>query len=121
MASGLTTTTELADSLPTIISSARIVREQADVMTQLVERQTLGVGIGLSWNEVALQKLTAQAISENTELDNPQQIADTPFTITPTVVGIQTRITDRVAARISQNSYARIGALAQNAIERKKD
>lgn len=121
MASGNTATTALADSLPTLIASARIVRENEGVMPQLVEKQTLGEGVGLSWNEISLAQLTAQSITETTELDNPQQLSDTLFTVTPTVVGIETLITDRVAARISKNAYAKIGSLAQNAIQRKKD
>lgn len=121
MAAGNTTTQSLADSLPTVIASARIVREQAQVMTSSVDRVTLTRGTGTGWNEVSLEQLTAQAVTENTELDNPQQLEDTLFTVTPTVVGIQTLITDRVALRISRNAFARTGRLAQNAIERKKD
>lgn len=121
MATGYSTTDALADSLPTLIASARQVREFEGVMPQLVEKQTLGEGVGLTWNEVSLAQLTAQAITETTELDNPQQISDTLFSITPTVVGIETLITDRVAARISKNAYAKLGSLAQNAIQRKKD
>ena len=121
MPTGYTTTGALADSLPIWISSARIVREYEGVMPQLVDKQTLGEGIGLSWNEVSMAQLVAQDISENTELDNPQQMEDTLLTITPTVVGIEILITDRVAARISKTAYAKIGSLAQNAIQRKKD
>jgi len=121
MASGTTTTDALADSLPTIIASARIVREHEGVMPQLVEKQTLGEGIGLTWNEVKLDQLTAQNITETTELNNPQQVSDSLLSIEPTVTGIETLITDRVAARISKNAYAKIGSLAQNGIQRKKD
>lgn len=121
MAVGNTITGSLADSLPTIIASARIVREYEGVMPQLVDKVTLGEGVGLSWNEVKYDQLTAQAITETTELDNPQQISDSLFTVTPTVVGIETVITDRVAARITKNGYAKLGSLAQNAIQRKKD
>lgn len=121
MGSGNTTTTALADSLPTVIASARIVREQEGGMPQLCDKVTLGEGTGLTWNEVSFAKLTATAISETTVLDNPQEISDTLFSITPTVVGIETVLTDRVAARISKNAYAQIGGLAQNAIQRKKD
>lgn len=121
MASGMTTTTALADSLPKIIASARLIREAEGVMPNLVEKQTLGEGIGLTWHEVSLAALSAQLITETTELDNPQQISDTDLSITPSVIGIQTRLTDRVAARISKNAYAKIGSLAQNAIQRKKD
>ena len=121
MATGNTTTGALADSLPTVISAARITREFEGVMPQLVDKVTLGEGIGLSWNEIKFDQLTAQAVTETTELDNPQQLSDSLLTITPTVVGIETVITDRVAARISKNAYAKIGSLGQNAMQRKKD
>jgi len=83
--------------------------------------ETLGEGIGLSWQEITYDKLTAQAVTEQTELDNPQQLSDTLLTITPTMVAIETFLTDRVQARINKKGYAKIGSLAQNAIERKKD
>jgi len=121
MASGNTITDSLQDSLPSMIASARIVREFAGVMPNLVDRQRLDENTGTVWNEVAMSKLSAQAVSENTELDNPQQMEDTLMSITPTVIGVHTVITDRVALRISANAYAQTGSLAQNAIERKKD
>lgn len=121
MASGWTTTGSLDDSLDDVRSSARIVREYEGVMPQLVEKQTLGEGIGLSWKEISYAQLTAQAITETTTLDNPQQIADSLITITPTVVGLETFITDRVGARISKKGLAKMGSLGQNAIQRKKD
>jgi len=121
MAAGNTITDSLADSIPTMIASARIVREFAGVMPNLVDRQRLDENTGTVWNEVSMAKLTAQAVTESTELDNPQQMTDTLFSITPTVIGVHTIITDRVALRISANAYAQTGSLAQNAIERKKD
>ena len=121
MAVGNTITDSLADSIPTMIASARIVREFAGVMPNLVDRQRLDENTGTVWNEVSMAKLTAQAVTESTELDNPQQMSDTLLSITPTVIGVHTVITDRVALRISSNAYTQTGSLAQNAIERKKD
>jgi len=121
MATGWTTTGALADSLPTVISSARLVREFEGVMPQLVDRVKLGEGIGLTWHEVSLAQLEAQRITENTDLQNAQQLSDTDLSITPYDIGIHTFITDRVAARIDKKSYAKTGALAQNAIQRFKD
>ena len=121
MSVGWTTTGSLADSLDDVRSSARIVREYEGVMPQLVDKKTLGEGIGLSWQEITYAALTAQAVTETTDLDNPQQISDSLLTITPTVVGIETFITDRVAARISKIGLGQIGSLGQNAIQRKKD
>lgn len=121
MASGFTTTSSLGDSLDDVRSSARITREYEGVVPQLVDKQTLGEGIGLSWNEITYAQLVAQAITETTELDNPQQITDTLLTITPAVVAIETFITDRVRARINKKGFAKIGQLGQNAMQRKKD
>uniref|UniRef100_A0A6H2A0F8 Putative capsid protein n=1 Tax=viral metagenome TaxID=1070528 RepID=A0A6H2A0F8_9ZZZZ len=119
--SGWTTTSALADSLDDIRSSARIVREYEGVMPQLVSKETLGEGIGLSWQEITYAALTAQAVTETTELDNPQQLSDTLLSITPVVVGLETFLTDRVQARINKKGYAKIGSLGQNAMQRKKD
>lgn len=121
MASGYTTTSAVADSLPEWIMSARQVREYEGVMPQLVDRQTLGVGLGNTWQEVSFAQLSAQSVTETTDLDNYQQISDTNLAITPTVVGIAVLITDRVRDRIAKVAYAKMGSLAQNAIERKKD
>ncbi len=119
--SGWTTTSALADSLDDVRSSARIVREKEGVVPNLVTKETLGEGIGLSWQEIKYDQLVAQAVTETTELDNPQMIADSLISITPTVVGLETFITDRVQKRISKKGYARMGVLGQNAIQRKKD
>jgi hypothetical protein len=121
MATGNTVTDSLSDSLPTAIASARIVREQKGIMTQLVDKETLANNTGLTWNEISLAQLTAQSVTEQTELDNPQQLSDTLFSVTPTVIGIQTLITDRVGRRLSSKSIAKFGSLAQNAMQRKKD
>lgn len=121
MAVGWTTTGSLADSLDDVRSSARIVREDEGVMSQLADKVTLGEGIGLDWQEILYEKLTAQRVTENTELDNPQQLVDSLITITPVVTGIETFLTDRVQKRISALGFAKIGQLGQNAIQRLKD
>lgn len=121
MASGNTTTDALADSLPTVIQSARIVREYEGVMTQVVDRIALGEGEGLNWNEVSLAKLTAQRVTESTIFNNPQQLSDTLFSLSPVMAGVHTVITDRVANRIAAVAYGKLGSLAQNSIERLKD
>ena len=121
MAAGDTITQSLTDSLDTVVASARQIREFEGVMPNLVDKITLAEGTGLSWREVSMAALTAQTVTETTVLDNPQQMSDSLMTITPTVTGIQTLITDRVASRLNPKAYAQLGSLAQNAIQRKKD
>lgn len=121
MPGGRTTTQALADSLDVIVASARSTREQVGVMTKSVSLVTLERNTGLTWKEITLAQLTAQNVTETTVLDNPQQFSDTAFTVTPTVTGVHTFVTDRVGERISKKSLARMGSLAQDAIERLKD
>lgn len=121
MAVGINTTGVLADSLPTLIQSARVVREYEGNITKLVDRQTLPEGQGLTWNEIRLDKFTAQDITETTELDNPQLLDDTLFSVTPYQIGIHTVVTDRMKRRVSKNVVALIGPLAGNAIAQRKN
>ena len=121
MAAGRTHLQDLADSIPTIIAGARIVREFEGVMVRLSDRTNLAEGTGDKWNEISLSQLSAQGVTETTELNNPQKLQDTLFTVEPTVVGVQTIITDKTMRRISKKVAAKIGVLAQSAIQRKKD
>ena len=121
MASSTTYTSSLGDSLPDMVMSARQTREYVGVMPNLVDRQTLGSGAGLTWHEVEYAQLTAQGVAETENFDNPQEITDTDLPVTPTVVGIHTLITDRVTQRIATVGLSQLGTLGQNAIQRKKD
>jgi hypothetical protein len=103
-------------------SSARAVREQEGGISQLVDRRTLGDGIGPNWNEVTFAALTAMAVTEQTDMDeNFQQMSDSLLTITPTLIGISTFITDRLRKLMNKTAFASTGGLAMNAIIRKMD
>jgi hypothetical protein len=116
-----TVTTQLDASLPTVITSARLVREQEGDMPALVERRKLNEGTGDTWHEVSYAKLTAQAVTETTENENIQQVSDTDFAIQPTMVQIATMLTDKVGRNITKNGLREIGRLGQNAMQRKKN
>lgn len=121
MASGMTTTGSLADSLNQVVAQARIEREFEGVHKRVTDWNTLEEGTGLNWEEISLGQLSTTAVTENTELNNPQQIADTLLSVTPVVTGIQVRMTDRVYRRLSKKVIAQTGKLAGNAMERTKD
>jgi len=116
-----TVTSQLDASLPTAITSARLVREQEGDMPGLVERRTLGKGMGDTWHEVSYAKLVAMAVTETTTNDNIQQVSDTDFNIKPTMVQIATMLTDKVGRNITRNGLREIGKLGQNAMQRKKN
>lgn len=121
MPSGETFIANLTDSLNSMVASARAVREFKGVMTNLVDKQTLDPGTGITWNEVSYAKLTASSASETERFENPQQYSDTNFPVTPSLKVVHTVITNRVAERIAKIGFAEMGALAQNAIQRLKD
>ena len=121
MAAGNTTTGALADSLDTIAAAARSRRQFDGVMPQLVDRVELDANTGTSWKEVVLANLSAQAVTENTVLDNPQQYDDSAITITPEMVQIQTFITDKTGRNLSSKVLAKMGAMPGEAMMRKKD
>ena len=121
MAAGNTTTGSLADSLDTIQAAARSRRQFDGVMPQLVDRVELDANTGTSWREILLANLAAQAVTENTVLDNPQQYDDSAITITPEMVQIQTFITDKSSRNINSKVLAKMGAMPGEAMMRKKD
>lgn len=121
MATGDTTTGSLANSLPTVIESARLFEEYDMIVPKTVDLQRLGTGLGNTWNEIRLNQIVAQGITETTVMDNPQQFADTLFSVTPTMVQVFTRITDKTMRRVSGNVAALIGRASQLAMNRKMD
>ena len=94
VAVGNNTTSTLADIADTILASARARREYDEVIPQLADRYDLDANSGISWKEVVFEKLNAQAVDENTVLNNPQRYTSTPQTVTPQMIQIQTVITE---------------------------
>jgi hypothetical protein len=121
MAAGTTVTGSLADSLPTMIQSARLFEEYEMIVPKTVDQQKLPKGQGNTWNEIRVNQLQAQNITENTVMENAQQFDDTIFSVTPVLVQIMTRITDKTFRRVSGNVSALLGRAAQLAINRKMD
>lgn len=121
MATGETHTGSLTDSLPSILASARIVREYAGVNKKTCDQVSLDANTGLSWQEISLAQISAQDITETATNNNPQQIQDTLLSATPSMSQILIKITDRAMRRIASVVKAKIGPLAMNAMARKKD
>ena len=123
MATGPTTTGSLSDSLPYSIAKARQIREFEGTFMRTTDQTTLQEGEGLDWNEISIAQLNAQAVTESMTLNNPQQLSDTLFQITPLVAGIHVKATNRTWARIAGvvKSQASVGKLSQNAMQRYKD
>ena len=122
MATGDTTTGSLTQSMPYTIAKARQGREYEGTFMRTTDQTTLSEGEGLDFNEISIAALNAQAITETSTLNNPQQLADTLFSVTPLIAGVHIKATDRTWRRISKvvKSQADVGKLAQNALQRQK-
>ena len=121
MPTGETTSGTLADSLPSMIADARIVREYDGTWQRTTDVRTLKDGTGLNWQEISLAQLVASDITETTNNENPQQIADTLLSVEPTMTQILVKITDRTYRKIAGVVESKMGTLAGNAMARKKD
>jgi hypothetical protein len=121
LATGNTTTGSLSDSIDVIQASARSRRQYDGVMPQLVDRVELDANTGTTWREILLANLSAQAVTENTVLDNPQQYDDSAITITPEMIQIQTFISDKSKRNINNKVLAQMGKMPGEAMMRKKD
>jgi len=91
------------------------------VVTQLVDRVSLSPNTGLDWKEALFAQLSAQAITEQTVMDNPQAYSDTAITIRPQMVQIQTFISDKVLLSVDRKSLGQMDGLTGNAMTRKED
>lgn len=91
------------------------------MVPKAVDRVNLGAGEGSTWNEVRIEQIVAQGITENTVNENAQQFQDTLFSVTPTMTQVFTRITDKTFRRLAKNASAQLGKGAQLAMNRKLD
>ena len=114
-ATGPTTSASLGDSLQYIEDEARMVREYGTVMTRLVDKRSLPLNTGRTWDEISISRLNpAQSIDEDTDLENFQQFVDTLFSVEPVMVGIATFITDKAKDIVSTKTLAETGQGMQN-------
>lgn len=121
MPSGPTTTSSLSDSLQQILDNARMRREYGTRVVNTVDKRTLPKNTGLKWSEVAVERIDAQDIDEDTDLNNFQMLVDTLFDIEPVQSGLATFMTYKAKDRVASETLAETGSTMQNAIERKKD
>ena len=120
MPGGETTTTALSDSLQLVVGGARQVREFPTGFMESVDKKPLEQGSGVAYREVVFSRINAQSLGQLTRMDNPQELADTLFSIEPEIIGVHVVLTRKVQDQIARNAFEEIGGLMQNAIQRRK-
>ena len=122
MAVGESVSASLGEALPSIIADARIIREQKSgtwERTTEVKRQAEGEGLNYQW--FLINQIDAQGITETTNNQNFQQFAGNVQSTEPQMTQVIIKITDRTYRKVSKNVTSKLGSLAGNAMERKKN
>lgn len=119
--SGETTSGSLAAALPEIVADARIVHEYEGTWRRTTDVKKQTPNTGLNWTEFALDKKTAQGITETTTNNNFQQLSGTLISVEPQMTQIIMKITDRSKRKLASVVISKFGSLAGNAMARMQD
>ena len=90
------TTSVLGDTIPTIIEEARYTEQFKEVISNLSWRISKEIHKGSTVNIPYFGTVTANALSEGIDMVNPQSMEDTNVQFTPSEVGAQIVVTDKL-------------------------
>jgi len=121
LASGTTTTSVIADTIPTIIEEARFTQMFKAVMASLVWNIPKELHKGSTVNVPYWGTVTAQSLTEGVDMSKPTQMADTLVTITPGEVGAQILVTWKVVRDNQESVIRAAGRILGDAYEKKRD
>ena len=121
MASGTTTTSVIADTIPTIIEEARFPQMFKAVMASLVWNIPKELHKGSTVNVPYWGTVTAQSLTEGVDMSSPTKMADTLVTITPGEVGAQILVTWKVVRDNQESVIRAAGRILGDAYEKKRD
>ena len=117
----ITTTTELADTIPTIIEEARHTAQFQAVMAGLSWKITKEQGDGSTVNVPYWGEVTAVNLSEGIDMTTSATMEDTNVQITPAEVGVKIILTDKLIRDNMNDVKAAAGKILGAAMEKKRD
>lgn len=116
-----TTSGSYSEALQLMIDAGRLQFEYKFMLPSLVDNRTLQANTGRTWEEIEKNKITAQDVTETTELDNFQEFTTSLFDITPTMSGTATFVLDYANDVAAKEAIGDEGARMVNALMRKQD
>jgi len=117
----ITTTTVMADTVPTILEKARFTEQFIAEMSRLVWKITKKLHDGKNVNIPYFGIVTAKALTEGVDNAVSETMSDTLVTITPGEVGCKLILTDKLVRDDNEDIKAAAGRILGNAMEVKKD
>ncbi len=115
------TTSVLGDTIPTIIEEARFTEQFKEVISSLAWRINKDLHSGTTVNIPYFGTVTANALSEGIDMVNPQAMADTNVQFTPSEVGAQIVITDKLVRDNQEDVIRAAGRILGDAMVSKRE
>ncbi len=117
----ITTTTELGDTIPTVIEEARHTAQFNAIMAGLVWKITKAKGDGKTVNVPYWGEVTATGLTEGVDMTASATMEDTNVQITPGEVGVKIILTDVLIRDNMNDVKAAAGRILGAAMEKKRD
>lgn len=117
----VTTDTVLADTVPTVLESARLTEQFVAEMSKLVWKIKKKLHDGKNVNVPYWNTVTARNLTEGVDNVTSETMADTLVTITPGEVGCKIILTDKLVRDNNEDVKAAAGRILGNAMEVKRD
>ena len=117
----ITTTSVMADTVPTVLENARFTEQFIAEMSALVWNIRKQLHDGKNVNLPYFGIVTAAGLTEGIDMITSQTMADTLVTITPAEVGCKIILTDKLVRDDKEDIKAAAGRILGNAMEVKRD
>jgi len=117
----VTTDAVMADTVPTVLESARYTSEYMAEMSKLVWNIRKQLHDGKNVNVPVFGTVTARSLTEGVDNVVSETMSDTLVTITPGEVGCKIILTDKLVRDNNEDMKAAAGRLLGNAMEVKRD
>ncbi len=118
---GNTTTSNLTDTIETVIEEARFTEQFSDVMAGLVWKITKKLHDGSTVNIPRWGTVSADALAEGVDMTNAKTMSDSTVTITPAEVGAKIILTRKLQRDNNEDVNRAAGKLLGEAMSMKRD
>lgn len=117
----ITTTSVMADTVPTVLENARFTSEFVAEMSALVWNIRKKLHDGKNVNIPTFGTVTARSLTEGIDNVTSETMSDSLVTITPAEVGCKLILTDKLVRDDNEDIKAAAGRILGNAMEVKRD
>ena len=121
MSTGITKTTDLGDTIPTVIEEAMFTKQWGEAVSSLVWRSPKEKGKGSTKSFPYWGTMTAGTLTEGVDMASPQKMEDTNVEVTLNEVGVQVLITDNLVEDDQEDVIRAAGQIAGRAFVVKQE